>query len=277
MKKLLTYSFYLFFLIACESNEGIVFDVENGQAIVSFNATSQVFPVSDAGTDAALIVVGVTTRSSVARAISLTVDPASTADPSEYTIDQASLVIPAGSFTGTVRIIGNFNAIPETGTTKLILKLGSVEGSTLDNQRLTHEIQMFRFCPFEGGATFLGEYQLSIVQNGIFDTPTFTPATVTVSQGANVAERTVRVAPYPAFGSFAPITFKFSLICGQVIVSNGQATGVGCGSSTTVGAGDVAATYNPANDSEILINISDDEGGASCGEEVQAVIKLTKL
>jgi hypothetical protein len=270
--------------VSCDPTEGPVYDVENGQALAAFNRTVQTYPVDDSGESFTEILVGVSTVSAQDRAVSISIDPASTADPSEYTIDPASLVIPAGEFVAKVRLFGNFNNIPETGQTNVILNLDSVEGSILDNEatgRLSHRVNLFRFCPFSDGATFLGDYELTVLTTGIFGVETFIPGTVTLTEGATVADRRFTASLYAAFGGFGPYTWEFSLICGEVVVPSSVNTGVGCGGSIVVGPPDVNATYNSADDSEITINFTDDVGGqgqcGAAGGPVQISIKLTKI
>ncbi|MDG1571988.1 hypothetical protein OZ410_06645 [Robiginitalea sp. M366] len=265
------------FVSSCEEDV-VIYDTANGQAIAQIiNGAEQTLPVPDTG-DTAIIEVGVTTVSDVDRTISVSVDPSSTADPSEYDIDQASLVIPAGSFVGEIRVNANFNAIPETGLTSLVLNLDNVQGADNLEGVLSHKINFFRFCPFTNGANFLGEYQLETQVLGIFNTPTLTDGVVNITQGATVADRQFTVAAYPAFGAFTPFTFSFSLICGEVVVSAVDNINVGCGGANAVGPSSVnVSTYNSGDDSELIINFVDDTRD-QCGwgaPEVQ--IKLTKL
>lgn len=281
MKKILLIVGLVFALVSCDSTEGPIYDVNNGVALAAFNRTVQTYPVDDSGESFTEVLVGVSTVSDVDRTVVVSIDEESTANPSEYTIDQSTLVIPAGEFVATVKVFGNFNEIPETGQTQVVLNLDSVEGAILDNPttgRLQHRINLFRFCPFEDGATFLGDYELTTVTTGIFGVETFQSGTVTLTQGATVADRQFSSGLYDAFGGFGPYTWTFSLICGEVVVPSGIDTGVGCGGSIVVGAPEVNAIYDSADDSEILINWTDDvDGAGGCGGPVQITIKLTKL
>ena len=130
-------------LISCEEDL-VVYDTVNGQAIAQItNGAEQTLPVPETG-DSAIIEVGVSTVSDVDRSISVSVDPSSTADPSEYTIDPASLVIPAGSFVGEILVNANFEAIPETGLSSLVLNVDGVEGADSLEGTLTQKINFFR-------------------------------------------------------------------------------------------------------------------------------------
>ena len=281
MKRLVYIIAFMALAVSCDRNEGPIYDVNNGQALAAFNRNVQTFPVDDSGNSFTEIIVGVTTVSDQDRAVSLSVDPSSTADPSEYTIDPASLVVPAGEFVARVRLVGNFNNIPETGQTNVVLNLDGVEGAILDAEttgRLSHRVNLFRFCPFTDGATFLGDYELTVLTTGIFGVETFIPGTVTVVEGATVADRQFSSSLYAAFGGFGPYTWNFSLICGEVVVPTEVNTGVGCGGSIRIGPGSTNATYDGSDDSQIQINFIDDvDGAGGCGGPVEVSILLTKL
>jgi len=279
MKNILKFSpiiFTLFFLaISCEEDL-VVYDVDGGQTLAAFVTGTQTLPVPDTG-DSAIIQVGVTTRSNSDRTITLSVDPSSTANPSEYTIDQSTLVIPAGKFVGNVVVNGNFDFIPETGLTSLILKLESVEGADILEGNLTNQINFFRFCPFTNGATFTGDYQLQTLSLGIFGVETLTDGVVSISQGATVADRQFSVAAYPAFGLFPSFTFKFSLICDQIVVTAIDNINVGCGGGNAIGpSATVTSSYNEGDDSELIINFIDDTRG-QCDGPHEVSIKLSKI
>lgn len=281
MKKVYLILMTIALTVSCDRTEGPIYDVENGVALAAFNRNVQTYPVDDSGESFAEILVGVSTVSDSDRSVTVSIDPSSTADPSEYTIDPASLVIPAGEFVAKVRLEGNFNNIPETGQTFVLLNLESVDGAILDSPqtgRLSHRVNLFRFCPFTDGATFLGDYELTTITTGIFGVETFISDTVTLTQGATVADRQFSAGLYSAFGGFGPYTWNISLICGEVVVPFGVNTGVGCGGSIEVGSPDVNATYDSADDSQLLINWTDDvDGAGGCGGPVQITILLTKL
>lgn len=276
MKKyLLFFVATLGLLTSCEEDV-VVYDVDNGQAIASIvNGSTQTLPVPDTG-DTAIVEVGVTTVSDVDRTISISVDESSTADPSEYDIQQSTLVIPAGSFTGEIEVAANFNAIPETGQTSLVINLEGVEGADAIASADTHTINFFRFCPFENGADFLGEYTLETITTGIFGVSTLTEGTVEITQGATVADRQFSVKAYPAFGDFSPFDFQFSLICGEIVVQAAELN-VGCGGSNAMGPSSaVVSTYEAGDDSEIVINFVDDTRAQCEGQAYEVAIRLTK-
>lgn len=128
---------------SCE-DEQIVYDPASGQTLASFSASSINLGVPTEGTSVEVNVTA-STKFDGERTISLEVDPASTATPDQYTISNSG--IPAGEFAGVVTIEGNFDALPEEGTTQLILKLTDVSNSndlTFGTETLT--ISLFREC-----------------------------------------------------------------------------------------------------------------------------------
>lgn len=264
-------------MTSCEEDL-VIYDTENGQTTAQItNGAEQTLPVPDTG-DAAIIEVGVSTVSDTDRTISISIDQEqTTAQPSEYDIDQATLVIPAGSFVGQIVVNANFEAIPETGITSLVVNLDDVQGADLLENTLTHKINFFRFCPFDEGVNFIGQYQLETQVLGIFGTPTLTDGVVNVSQGATVADRQFSVAAYPAFGAFTPFVFRFSLICDEIVVAPVGSINVGCGGANAIGPSSVnPSSYSASDDSELVINFVDDTRG-QCQAPVEVQIKLTKL
>ena len=136
-----------------------------------------------------------------------------------------------------------------------------------------YTLTLLQYCPLE--ADFTGDYTLATTATGIFGSTVFVEGTVTISEGATPTDRTFSSPTYPEFGAFPAMDFNFSLLCGNVQVPTGQATGVGCGSSTTLGPAANVGSYDPTDDSSFTIIITDDEGG-SCGAPFEAAFLLTK-
>lgn len=146
--------------------ESEVFDAQNGQTLTTFSQSNATLPVPEDGASFELTVES-STRSNVDRTISVNVDESSTADPSEYNIENESLVIPAGEYIGTIVINGNFDAIPDLTTTSLIINLDSVEGSNLVGEyRSTFTLNMFKQCPSELQGTYIASSTGSSTDGG---------------------------------------------------------------------------------------------------------------
>lgn len=247
----------------------------NDRTSVTFFAPSGLATllVNETGVSSYDVIIGISEPKPVDRAFVFSIDPASQAvEGVDYTMS-STMIIPANSVVGKITVTADYAASTLEGKS-LIFNLVSVEDAVLGTTK-RFRLNIIRFCPVD--AEFLGEYTLSIVANGIFDTPTFTPGSVMVYQGDEENDRYLVSRPYPAFGVFAEMEFYFSLVCGNVEVPGGQPTFVGCGSSTTLGPLDTLGTYDPSDDSVFEIHLADDEGGASCGAQADAIIRLTKV
>lgn len=127
-------------------------------------------------------VVGVTSKSSAPRTISFDIDPESTATADMYTIDPASLIIPAGEYSTTVKVLANFDNIPVSGNSTLILNFASnldaMPGSNV------HTVTMFRFC----STNLAGNYNVTTTyefHDFLSSYPTNTTTATLVAQGVN--------------------------------------------------------------------------------------------
>ncbi|MBT8284900.1 MAG: hypothetical protein HKO75_05885 [Flavobacteriaceae bacterium] len=265
---------------SCEE-EVVIYDNVNGQAYVSFNTSSLNLPiVFDSSADVE-IPIEVSTISDSDRTVNVSV--VSTGGDDEATADQynvaGSVTIPANSYVGLLSFTG-IDAGIEIGETKTVtLEISGITGAGDANINPgTLTISMFQVCPVEEDF-FIGDYQLSTTATGIFGSTVFPQGVVTISQGASSNDaRVFNAQIYPDLGSFGPIDFNFTLVCGTVVVDAGQVTGVGCGgTSTTIGPSNTTGGYTAGDDSVLVIDFADDEGGASCGAQANASITLTKI
>ncbi|WP_397362037.1 hypothetical protein [Olleya sp. R77988] len=220
------------------------------------------------------VVVSATAIANTNTPYTITVDDASTAvEGVDFNITTASTTLNNGEIVTSFSVVADFDNAATEGKT-VIFNLSSNSSSVSDSNQFT--LNLIKLCPIS--APFTGDYALSYVANGIFDTPTFTPGVYTLSVGAEPTDRVFSAPVYPAFGVFGPADFNFSLICDNVVVVSGQPTGVGCGGvSTTLGPAATAGTYDGADDSVIQVIYIDDEGGNSCGDPITAEFTLTKL
>lgn len=100
----------------------------------------------------ALIAVNVSSLSSADRKIVVSVNPeGTTATPNQYSIDQASLVIPANSYTGFVKVSSTYESLPADGSVSLVINLVEVGDPSLhlDTVKTTYTLRIKRSCPFE--------------------------------------------------------------------------------------------------------------------------------
>lgn len=144
MKKLFVFIAMLGLFASCEE-ELVVYDVENGQTLAQFSSNSATVPTPEEGAETSVIVL-VTTASEQDRQINVSVnEEASTASADQYTV--SALTIPAGSYEGTVTISANFEALPEQGSTTLVLELDGVGSGETLVEKETFTVEFFRKCP----------------------------------------------------------------------------------------------------------------------------------
>jgi len=263
---------------SCEEDI-LIFDNENGQTYVKFAQTSLDLPIIFDSSADIEIPVQVTTISSTDRTVSVGVinggDDAASA--SQFNVG-GSVTIPANSYEGMLSFTGIDDGI-EIGETKTVtLEITDIAGASDANiETLPLVINMFQVCPVDEDF-FIGDYELTTTAVGIFGSVIFPQGVVTITQGESSADaRVFNAQVYPDLGAFANIDFNFTLVCGTVVVAGGQETGVGCGSSTTLGSRSITGGYTAGDDSVLIIDLADDEGGASCGAEVAATFMLTKV
>ena len=131
-------------LAGCEADP-VIYDAVNGQTLVSFKSSSGTLPVPLEGSSFK-IPVEVSTVSDMDRTINVSVDASSTAGSAEYTINSATAVIPAGSYSGFVEVVGNFDEIPDSVITNLVLNLNGIEGTDAVLGRTQFNLSLLRKC-----------------------------------------------------------------------------------------------------------------------------------
>ncbi|WP_373059756.1 hypothetical protein [Zunongwangia sp. H14] len=129
-------------LLSCEENE-IPTIGDDYPVLAQFSDSSVTLATPEEGASVEVDVV-VTTTASTERTVNVEIDPESTASADQYSV--SDLVIPAGSYTGTLTVSGNFEAIPESGSTHLILNLTDVEGNETLVDNGTLDVELFRRC-----------------------------------------------------------------------------------------------------------------------------------
>ncbi|MGM1057392.1 MAG: hypothetical protein ACQEWG_16020 [Bacteroidota bacterium] len=147
MKKLIYKTAVILFgalmITSCEDNDIPQIGPED-PTLLQFANNSVVLATPEEGASAE-VEAFVTTTSSSERRVEVEIDPASTAAPNQYSV--SDLVIPAGSYAGTMTITGNFDAIPESGSSNLILNIIEMEGVDeliIENGSLN--VEFFRRC-----------------------------------------------------------------------------------------------------------------------------------
>jgi hypothetical protein len=131
---------------SCEEDK-VIFDSRNGESIAAFRTAAYSLPVTEEGVSSIELVVDVTTVSNVDRAIAIEIAPETTALPNEYTLDQATLVVPAGQYNGLIKITGHFDELPALTVRQLVINLEDVAGARLVDGTTTATITLSQSCP----------------------------------------------------------------------------------------------------------------------------------
>ncbi|MBL4605894.1 MAG: hypothetical protein JKY02_09620 [Flavobacteriaceae bacterium] len=130
---------------SCEENTNPIFDNVNGQTMSQFVGSSNTLGVNLDGSSFAEITVLVTTVSTSERTIDVVAGAGSTATAGQYSL--SNLVIPAGSYEGTVRVEGDYSSLPsDNSAVSLEINLTGISGSG-HVQNGTYTVSLFRFCP----------------------------------------------------------------------------------------------------------------------------------
>lgn len=155
MKKIYL-SFFLAFiglslsLVSCDAYDDDNQKTASSEAFL-FLRTASNLPASNSEVSTLDVEVGVTTLSSSDRTYSVSVDPSSTADASEYSIDMSTLFIPAGSYTGSFTISANFDNIPDGVINTIVLNLSS-DNLVVSNDQ--HTVSIYRVCDSDLAGTY---------------------------------------------------------------------------------------------------------------------------
>lgn len=139
----------------CEEQKNIIFDSENGQTMVQFNGSDASIPVDVSAVSTTDVTIAITTVSNVDRKINVSIDDSSTATASQYSI--TDFIVPAGEYSATATVTGNYDALPAAGSVNLVLKLDGLESGTSTVTNDTYTIKLERFCPLVI-ADFYGTY-----------------------------------------------------------------------------------------------------------------------
>lgn len=166
-----------FLTTSCEEDT-VVYDGSNPAAW--FKKDSQVLAVTETS-DVATIEVMATNAVDHDRTISVSVDELETSLTSDqYSIDQSTLVIPAGEYFGEIKVHGNFDALDLGVTERLELHLDAVDGTTIGSPNII-KVDVFKTCPIV--IDNIGTSYTATVSAFGEDAPTFVP---NVTKNGNV-------------------------------------------------------------------------------------------
>lgn len=274
---------FAIFITSCNENQPPIYDSVNGQTLVYFANTSSSLAIEIDATGQNVIPINATTKSTVDRTVTVeVVAESTTADPQNYTYN-ASVVIPAGEYTGNL-VVNGVDVTAETTPKTVVFKITSFSDSSAIISATKHSVSVFQFCPIDADK-FIGNY-LIVEQTPFVDGPTLSNNTVVEVKFVNPTRRVFSTKNYPNYCS--PFrNFYFDLICNEVIIPKVTATGAGTtnpGQSSTCactsgglffGPATTPSSYDPNNDSEFFLTFTNDVTG-DCGPAVQTTYKFTK-
>ena len=280
--KIFAVAFITIAATSCERDQGEYPYLNGRDNILSFSGSSGTLLVENGGANTFSVAVGAT-QVVQSGTFGVTIDPSSTAVlGNDYFItngtdDGSGMLVfefTSGNLIQGIELFADFGSSSPEGKT-VVMNLVSLDNNFVVSSASQYTLTLLQYCPLE--ADFTGDYTLATTATGIFGSAVFVNGTVTITEGATPTDRTFSSPTYPEFGAFPAMDFNFSLLCGNVQVPTGQATGVGCGSSTTLGPAANVGSYDPTDDSSFTIIITDDENGASCGQAYEAAFLLTKI
>ena len=273
--KLLTLVLTLTIVTSCDRDQGEYPYLDNREVTIGFRGAEGSLLVENGADNMVSAIVGASTVVP-SGSYSVSVDGTSTAVLGvDYDfVSGTDGSFESGNILSSISIVADFANSTIEGKT-VVLNLTSNDPSLSVAEAFSqYTINLIQFCPLN--ADFTGSYTLSTVVPGIYDSVVFLNGAVTIVEGSNPTERVITVAPYPEFGAFNPVDFKFSLVCGNVNVGDIFATGVGCnGGTTEIAPAEEVGSYDSNDDSSFNVIFTDDIN-SSCGAPLVAEIILTK-
>jgi len=263
-------------LVSCGEADTTIF---NGKkTFLSFSSNVYSLPVEIDATGSLDVILNSSTVSDVDRTFPVTiVAEETTADPLTYTLP-ATVTIPAGSFTGVLKVLGADNGLEES-TVLTITFTSTDETSSFDSNKAI--INVTQFCPIENGK-FEGIYRLEQTSPASDFGKAFVNQNLQIKKigDASSIRRSFSGIYLEDAGVSGSLDFAFDLLCGSTVLSNIVDTGLTCTAGSppiTVGPGNVAGTYNPNDDAVFFLTITEFVQDGGCGAApVQTTLKFTK-
>lgn len=258
---------------SCGDADTAVYDGETAkQTFISFDQEVYTLPIEADATGELVITVNSSTKSSEDRSFSVNVIAEETTASAETYSVPATIVIPADSYQGTLTITGTDVDLEEA-------KVLTIEFSTDDESVVFDSnralINVTRVCPVAPGS-FTGNYLITEI------TPFVDGPTLNHNQVVNVTQnglvptaRKFTTRNYINYCTTTTMTFRFELVCNEVIVPSGQVSTCACNGGLTFGPAIVPSSYNPDDDSEFLLTFTNDET-LDCGVTAQTTYRFVK-
>ena len=272
MKKFLAILTLALFVFTSCDEEPLIFDSNGGQTLVNFGSSAANLQIVIDATGSVDIPINVSTVSDSDRSFPVRVASA-TADPNSFSV--GTVTIAAGAFNGTLTVNGtDVNVDPEPET--VVIEFDTSAGDFVTDGPVT--VSVFQICPVATSA-FVGDYAVQTITAGVFGASTYggdgNIVSITVSDDDPLTREFE--ANYFEDGRF-PRAFLFQLVCNEVITPF-QDHLVGCGGNDVnlnTGPADVNGTYDPNDDSEFIVNVTDNVDSDCGGGPVQASYRFVK-
>jgi hypothetical protein len=289
MKKIIGIFALSALLFACDTTDETSLSGRT-DTIYVVDTDNSVINITNESVQAATFDVNVSYSTTSDRTFQLTVDNSSDAIESTYTIDTATLKIPANELSGTVTINGNYDSSiqPSTGTETLVLNLSGMEGLQTTNPAIASQIAVTinRSCvnpDVIAGDFYVGDYTIEDVDailgpgNG---SANFANETVTLTvDGTNPNQRNFDVTLFPGLFD-APETMSIELSTSGEVIAGEIVTTLSCDGTNdyayeNAGTADNSIWAVCDGDSSITVFYAEDAQG-SCGGPFLSSFRLTK-
>jgi hypothetical protein len=134
---------------SCNDPSAEIYDPADGQIAYFTDGTAKEYYVQDIPNSETTIEVGVTVSSNVDRTIAVSIDESSTATADQYTIDNASLFIPANKYVGYIKVkLGVFTSFSQTVPSTVVLNLNQVSGAVVADFDNQFTLNVYQYTPF---------------------------------------------------------------------------------------------------------------------------------
>lgn len=132
-------------IVSCDQNEVISFDAENGQTLAYFKDDEVKIPIEMDGSGTITFNIGVTTKSSNDRTVTLAVvDEDTTADSNMYSFISTSATIPANEYNTSFTMNADWDDVLSTEEKLVYLKLDTVDGGITSTSYL--KVRIYEGC-----------------------------------------------------------------------------------------------------------------------------------
>lgn len=273
MKKILIIIAFVGVLFSCSENESKKYNPNSDQALVYFGEETASLLIEIDATGQLVVPVNASTLSSVDRTVTIDIDvDNTTADSQNYTVP-ATVIIPAGEYSGDL-VIDGVDVTAETTPELLVLTISSFSDASAVISSRDLEVSVLQYCPI-ASTSFVGSYLIEEITPYV-DGPTLNDGAIVNLVATSETGRSFMTDHYPDYCSNNPRAFLFSLVCGDVIVNANQRSTCACSSDGLFfGPATTPSSYDVNDDSVFELTFTNDVTG-DCSSAVQTTYRFTK-